>query len=388
MKSMKIMAVALLMCVSLVACGQDDGSANDDEIRVGINFALTGPYASYGTSTANGVKLAIKEINDAGGINGKKIKIIEVDNKSETTEAVTLATKLTTEEDVVATIGPEVSLNTKSAIVIANKNKIPLLSPTATNDDVTKNKDGSVTEYGYKTCFNDSFQGKALAKFASDKGKKKAIIYGDSASDYSKMLAKSFKEGFEEFGGSVVDEVYYVEKDTDFNATLTKIKSEDFDVLYVPGYYNEAGLIIKQARDLGIDTMILGPDGFDSPTLTELATPEYASDIFFTTHFSSADGDDDVSSFMKNYKAEYSQEADSFAALGYDLGKYFGDVLTRAGDDITAKTVKKALDDFEAVFDGITGTFTMGEDHVPVKEVKVVELQNGKAESVVNVDVK
>ncbi|MDF9824584.1 branched-chain amino acid transport system substrate-binding protein [Breznakia sp. PF5-3] len=385
-KIFSVLAVSFLALFALAGC--DDGGSDSDTIRVGVNYGTTGPYATYGTSSVEGTKLAVKEINKNGGINGKKIELVEMDNKSDTNEAVNIATKLTTEEDVVLTLGPEVSGNTKAAISVANKNKIPLISPSATDDKVTVNKDGSVTEYGYKMCFNDSYQGKALAQYAIAQGKTKAVIYGDSSSDYSKGLTKAFEEEFKKQNGTIVASENYVEGDTDFNAALTNIKGKDFDVLFIPGYYNEAGLIIKQARTQGINQMILGADGFDSPTLIELGGTENLKDVFFTTHFSIAEENKDIDNFIAAYKDEFGKEPDAFAALGYDLGYYMADSIERAGDDITPETVNKALSDTKAKFSGITGSFSMGKDHVPVKTIKIVELQAGEPVNVVNFDVK
>lgn len=385
-KFLSVLMVTLLSVFTLAGC--DDSKGDADTIRVGMNYAITGPYASYGSSAAEGTKLAVDEINKNGGINGKKIELVEVDNKSDTNEAVNLATKLTTEEDVVLTLGPEVSGNTKAAISVANKNRIPLISPSATDDTVTVNKDGSVTKYGYKMCFNDSYQGKALAQFAIGQGKKKAVIYGDSSSDYSKGLTKAFEAEFKKQGGEIVASENYVEGDTDFNAALTNIKGNDFDVLFIPGYYNEAGLIIKQARTQGINAMVLGADGFDSPILLELAGKNNLNDVFYTTHFSVAEKNKDIDTFMASFEKKFDKQPDAFSALGYDLGYYMADAIERAGDDVTPETVNKALSDTKAKFTGITGSFSMGEDHVPVKTIKIVELQAGEAVNVVNFDVK
>lgn len=385
-KILSVLTVSFLSLFVLVGC--DGGSSDSDTIRVGVNYGTTGPYATYGTSSVDGTKLAVEEINNNGGINGKKIELVEMDNKSDTNEAVNIATKLTTEENVVLTLGPEVSGNTKAAISVANKNKVPLISPSATDDQVTVNKDGSVTEYGYKMCFNDSYQGKALAQYAIQQGKTRAVIYGDSSSDYSKGLTKAFKEAFEKEGGVIVASENYVEGDTDFNAALTNIKGKDFDVLFIPGYYNEAGLIIKQARTQGIDAMILGADGFDSPKLIELAGSDALSNVYYTTHFSVAEDNKDIDTFIANYEKKFGKEPDAFAALGYDLGYYMADAIERAGDDVTPETVNKALSDTKAVFSGITGSFSMGADHVPVKTIKIIELQAGEPVNVVNFDVK
>lgn len=169
----------------------------------------------------------------------------------------------------------------------------------------------------------------------------------------------------------------YQEKDTDFQAQITKIKDKDFDLLFIPGYYQEAGLIIKQARQAGIDAMILGPDGFDSTDLVKLADAKNLNNVYFSTHFSQVDKADKVVDFVEKFKAKYDKEPGCFNALGYDLAYYVADAIERCGDDVTPDNIQKALADTKAEFTGVTGTFTMREDHTPEKSIKIVSLENG-----------
>ena len=384
MKKLFSMVVCALMAVTLVGCSDD--STNSDEIKIGVNYEQTGPVADYGKAHVEGIELAVKEINKAGGVNGKKIKLITADNKSDTTEVANIATKLMTEDNVVLQLGPATSGATKAAINVGNKNKVPVISASATSNDVTYNKDKSVTKYGFKICYSDDYQGQALAKFAAQQGKTKAVVFADSGSDYAKGLAKSFSAQFEKDGGKIVDTKYYQDGDTDFNSNLTALKSEDFDVLFIPGYYQAAGLIVKQARAMGIDAMILGPDGFDSQDFIDQAGSANLNNVFFSTHFSRVDETKEVTDFVKKFKDAYGKEPGCFNALGYDLAYYVKDVMERAGDEITAESITKALSNTKEKFSGVTGSFTMKKDHTPEKAIKVVELQNGEQVSATTVE--
>jgi branched-chain amino acid transport system substrate-binding protein len=203
----------------------------------------------------------------------------------------------------------------------------------------------------------------------------KAVVILDNSSDYAKGLATNFTSTFEAGGGKVVATEAFVSGDTDFNAIITKIKGESFDVVFIPGYYNEAGLIIKQARNQGIDAPILGPDGFGAPELTELAGADALNDVYFSSHFSSLDKDPSVMGFIESYKAKYGKEPDQFAALGYDLAMFVIDGIKRAGseDPVALKDALAQTKDFK----GITGSFSMDENHNPVKAVVVVGIENG-----------
>ena len=197
----------------------------------------------------------------------------------------------------------------------------------------------------------------------------------DSSSDYGKGLAANFVKTFEDGGGTIVAQEAYVTNDTDFNAILTKIKGQDFDVIFIPGYYNEAGLIIKQARAQGIDATILGADGFDSPVLLELAGAEALNNVYFSNHYSSLDKDPKVVKFISDFKAKYNKEPDAFNALGYDLVFFAADAISRA-EELTGESVKDALE-ATTNFSGVTGTFSVDENHNPVKSVVVIGLKDG-----------
>jgi len=366
------------MVVSLLTgCGGSASNAN--EIKIGINYELSGGVATYGQSSVEGIELAIEQINAAGGINGKKIVPVKYDNKSEPAEATTLATKLMTQDKVLAVMGPATSGSFKAEIPVAIKNKIPVISGSATADDVTVDASG-VKEYAFRICFNDSYQGTAMANFAlTNLVRKKAVVIMDSSSDYGKGLAENFIKTYEAGGGKIVAKEAYVSGDTDFNAIITKIKGMDFDVIWIPGYYNEAGLIIKQARAQGINVPVLGADGFDSPVLLELAGAKALNDIYFSNHYSSLDKDPVVVKFIEDFKAKYNKEPDAFNALGYDLAKFVADGISRAEklDGVSIKTALAATTNFA----GVTGSFSVDANHNPVKAIVVIGLKDGVQDS-------
>ncbi|NLO39309.1 MAG: ABC transporter substrate-binding protein, partial [Ruminiclostridium sp.] len=354
------------------------------EIKIGINYELSGEVATYGQSSVDGIELAIEQVNAAGGINGKKITAIKYDNKSEPDQATTLANKLIVQDKVIAILGPATSGSFKAEIPVANKNKVPVASGSATADDVTVTSAG-VQEYAFRVCFSDSFQGTVMANFAlNNLSAKSAVIIMDSSSDYGKGLAKNFKDTFVAAGGTIVAEEAFVAKDTDFNAILTKIKGQTFDVIYIPGYYNEAGLIIKQARAQGINAPVLGADGFDSPTLLELAGASALNDVYFTNHYSSLDKDPAVVKFIVDFKAKYNKEPDAFNALGYDCAKFMIEAIGRA-ESYTGEAVKNALETTKG-FVGVTGTLSVDENHNPVKSIVVIGLKDGVQDSSLKVN--
>ena len=384
MKKRLSLFLALLLTLSLLAgCAQNQAPAANgssaaaaDTIKVGLNYELSGNVATYGQGLTNGIELAVEEINKNGGVLGKQIELVKVDNKSDNAEAANVSTRLATRDKVVAILGPATSGNTKAASPAAIQNKIPLISASATADDVTVDSNGKVREYIFKTCFSDSFQGVTMANFAfSDLALKNAAVLVDNTSDYSKGLAESFKKTYAELGGKVLTEEAYQAKDTDYKAVLTKIKAANPEVLFVPGYYEEVGLIVKQARELGLDVPVLGGDGYDSPKLAEIAGAAALNKVYYTNHYSSMDNAPDVVKFKDAFKAKYGKETDAFNALGYDLGYFLADAIERAGaaDPVKIKDALASTKDFK----GITGTLSIDANHNPVKAVTVLEVKEG-----------
>ena len=373
-KSLKIAAAAIgvaLMGSVFAGCGGD--SAKSDEIKIGANFEMTGNVANYGSASLDGLKLAIKECNDQGGINGKKIVLATADNKSEASEAVNAATKLISDDGVKVVVGPATTANVIAESQVATDNKIPVIAPDATSPDVTV-ENGQVKPYIFRSCFIDPQQGSVMAKFATENLKAKtAVIYVDNSTDYSKSLGKVFKEKFEAAGGKVLDQQAFVAKDTDFKATLTTLKAANADVIFVPAYYEEVGKIVKQARELGITCPILGTDGWDDPKVADIAGADALNNTYFSTHFS--DKDESVKGFIDAFNAEYGHAPNVFAALGYDAGKMLIDAIKRAGSD-DPEAIRKALEETKDLKVG-TGTITMDKDHNPIKQAVILQNKDG-----------
>ncbi|MGV3467220.1 MAG: ABC transporter substrate-binding protein [Heyndrickxia sp.] len=382
MKNKKFVGImmSLLLSTGVIAgCGtaSTGGSGKDSKtIVIGENLELSGAVASYGSSADKGIALALEEINKKG-IDGKKLKIVKVDNKSDAQEATSAALKLISQNKVSAIIGAATSGDTLAQVQIVDKKKVPLITTSGTSPTITYDK-GKLNEFVFRTCFIDPFQGVVSANFATNNLKaKNAAILIDSASDYAKGLASNFKDTFTKNGGSVVSEEAYLAKDTDFRAQLTNIKSKNPEVIFVPGYYEEVGLIVKQARDLGINVPIMGGDGWDSPKLVEIAGAKALNNTFITNHYSSGNTEDQkVQDFVKAYKDKYGQEPDGFNALGYDSLYLIADAIKRAGSGDPVK-IQKALEETKDL-QLVTGTFTFDDKHNPVKSAVILEYVDGK----------
>jgi branched-chain amino acid transport system substrate-binding protein len=370
-----LIATGVVMSI-FAGCTTATVNSNTSQLKVGLNYELSGNVASYGQSLVGGIELAFEEMNKNGGVLGKQIEAVKLDNKSESTEAANVSTRLATRDKVVAILGPATSGNTKAASPAAIQNKVPLVSASATADDVTVDSNGKVREYIFKTCFSDSFQGVMMSNFAfNDLKAKKAVVLVDSTSDYSKGLAKNFEDTYAKLGGQVVGKEAYQAKETDFKAVLTKIKGLNPEVLFLPGYYEEAGLIIRQARELGLNVPVLGGDGYESPKLTELAGKDALNKVYYTTAYSSQDTSPEVVKFNDAFKKKYGKEPDAFNALGYDMAYLVADALKRGGaaDPVKLKTALETTKDFK----GVTGTVTIDKTHNVVKSVTVIEMKSG-----------
>ena len=364
----------LMACGIFTGCGGDTAATNNNEIVVGSNFELTGNHAQYGSNANNGFKLAIKEINDKGGINGKMIRIVEADAKSEAAESVNAATKLISDDKVVAIVGPAVTANVIAESDVAAQNKISVIAPAATNPDVTV-ENGQLKPFIFRSCFIDPQQSNVMAEFAiKDLGARTAVLYLDSSSDYSKSLGRVFKERFEAEGGKVLMEEAFLAKDQDFKAALTKLQTANADVIFVPAYYEEVGKIVKQARELGITAAILGTDGWDDPKVIDIAGKDALNNTYFCTHY--FEQDTEVQPFIESYTREYGTAPNVFAALGYDAGKMLIDAISRGGDN--PETIRANIESIKDLQVG-TGRITMDpQTHNPIKGVVVLETQNGE----------
>jgi len=320
-----LLAVAVLS--STLACERKSGGTADTtgDILVGFYGSLTGDGASFGQSSREGAELAVDELNAAGGVLGRKLRLLVEDDQSKPEEASNAVTKLVTQDKVVAVIGEVASRRTLAAAPISQKYQVPMITPASTNEKVTE-----VGDYVFRVCFIDPFQGEVLAKFAyNDLKARKVAILRDQAQDYSVGLTDSVQRNFTKLGGQVVAPVSYSTGDADFKAALTRIRSEKPDALFATGYYPEAAIITRQARELGMNMPILGGDGWVGDALQN--GRDALNNTYISNHYSGDNPDPVVQNFVKAYRAKFNREPDAIAALAYDSVKVLGDAITRAG---------------------------------------------------------
>jgi branched-chain amino acid transport system substrate-binding protein len=318
-----LLAAVLL---STAACERKSGGAADTtgDILVGFYGSLTGDGASFGQSSREGAELAVDELNAAGGVLGRQVRLLVEDDQSRPEEASNAVTKLITQDKVVAVIGEVASRRTLAAAPIAQRYQIPMITPASTNEKVTE-----VGDYVFRVCFIDPFQGEVLAKFAyNDLKARKVAILRDQAQDYSVGLTDSVAQHFTRLGGQVLPPVSYSSGDADFKAALTRIRSEKPDVLFATGYYSEAAIITRQARELGMRMPILGGDGWVGDALQN--GREALNNTYISNHYSGDNPDPIVQNFVSTYRKRFTRDPDAIAALGYDAIKVLADSLTRA----------------------------------------------------------
>lgn len=379
MKLRKKFAVGMLLA-GLVFAGcsngnQTEGTAEKTEmgetVKLGNSAPLTGPVSIYGITTNNGIKLAIDEINEAGGILGKKIEWKEYDDKGEITDAVTNYNKLM--EDEVSAIFGGVPSKPSLAIAEASVNDgIVYITPTGTQANITEGK-----ENVFRTAFTDPFQGEVLANFSKSKlDAKKVAVLRNQSSDFSMGVADVFVEKAKELGLEVVADESYGDSDTDFKAQLTKVRKEEPDVLLIPDYYEKVALIAPQVRDAGIDATLVGADGWDTVlSVMDESSFDAINGSYFANQFTLEDPSEKVQKFIKDYKDKYNEDPSTFAAEGYDT-VYLYKQAVEAADSFDWDKVIAALK--EISFDGITGSFTYDENNNPVKTAKMIRIEDGK----------
>src|SRR5688500_16807033 len=365
--------LAILLVTSIFssfACVQKGGPAateTGDTIRVGVYVDLTGQTSSFGQSTKNGIELAVEEINKAGGVNGKQIQLIIEDDQGRPEQAKTVVSKLINQDKVHAVLGEVASTNSLAAAPVAQEAKIPMITPSSTNPKVTE-----VGDYISRVCFIDPFQGSVMAKFAANTLKAKtAAILGDVNSDYSKGLTQFFEEEFTKLGGKILAKEAYTQTDPDFKGQLTKIRNLNPDVIYVPGYYGQVGIIAKQARELGMNVPLLGGDGWDSPEIWNLGGAALKN-TYISNHYSAENPAPEIQNFVKAYRAKFNVVPDSLAALAYDAAKVLADAIKRAGGTDSAK-LRDAINSTKG-FAGVTGQITIDATRNAVKPAVVLEL--------------
>lgn len=373
-------SAAAVMALSLAGCSggsMDDSSssnakASGDSITIGTVTTNSGTAAAYGEAEVKGFELAVSEINAKGGINGKKVKLESMDDKGDATEASNAFNKLSGDNNVLAVAGPTISATTAAVAPLADQAKLATIAPAATSDSI------ETGNYLFRTCFKDSYQGEVAARFAAEnlKVKKVAVLYG-TGDPYSSGVGEAFAKAAEKLGLEVVDkESSSSADDTEYSAQLQKIQASGAELLYAPYYYSVAGpYIIPQARSVGFEGYVMGPDGYDGLKLT--GDKSQYNKTYYTTHYSADDNTNTkVQDFIKSYKEKHNAEPNTFAALGYDTIYMLKQAIEKAGKNATREDVRNAVTGMN--FDGVTGKFTMDKSGSPTKSVIVLEMKDGK----------
>ena len=352
----------------LNGCSKQSG----DTIKVGEFASLTGKEATFGQSSHEGTLMAIEEINAAGGVIGKKLELLTEDTQSKPGESATVVNKLIARDGVVAILGEVASSRSLEATPICQQSKIPMISPSSTNPKVTETGD-----YIFRVCFIDPFQGTVMANFATKTLKaKKVAVFTDVKSDYSKGLAKFFKEQFVKTGGQIGVELDFNGGDKDFKAQLTAIKATNPDGVFIPGYYTDAALIAIQAKQLGLNVPLFGGDGWESEKLTEIGK-DAVEGHYFSTHYHPDVGNDVSKRFVENYRKRWNgKNPDALAACGYDSAIVLVDAIKRAGttDGTKVRDALAATKDFKAV----TGNITINAQRDATKAAVILQVKDGK----------
>jgi branched-chain amino acid transport system substrate-binding protein len=368
-RSLRLVLGALLAC-SLAAsgCERKSGPANatTGDILIGLYASLTGDGASFGQSSREGSTLAVDEINAAGGLlGGRHLNLLVEDDQSKPEEASNAVTKLITQDRVAAVVGEVASRRSLAAAPIAQRYKVPMVTPASTNERVTE-----VGDFIFRVCFIDPFQGEVLAKFAYNDLKARRVgVLKDIQQDYSVGLTDSIVRNFTALGGKVLPPVSYSSGDSDFKAILTQLRQERPDAIFATGYYSEAAIIVRQARELGMKMPILGGDGWVGEPLKN--GREALANTYISNHYSGDNPDPVVQNFVKAYRARFGHEPDSIAALGYDAIKVLADAITRA-QSIDGQKLRDAL--ATADVDGVTGRLKMNDKRNVDKPAVVQEV--------------
>lgn len=359
-KVIKTLLIALFTLIFFIGCSKEDTSV----IKIGGIFPLSGDVAVYGVEAKNGIELAILEINAKGGVNGKQLVLVSEDDEGSPEKTVNAFKKLTSKDKVKIVIGSLTSGCTAAITTLAQNQKILLIAPAATMESIT-----DAGNYVFRACFIDPFQGTVGGKFAAEilDSKRAAVLY-DTDNDYSVGLYENFKKSFVANGGSMVAEESYTTGDVDFNAQITKIKSANPDVVYLPDYYATVSLIAKQLRAQDIHTPIVGADGWGG--LVDNAGDEVLNG-FYSDHYAADSTDDIVVSFVNAYKDRYKSTPVSFAALGYDCVYILKDAMERAGSE-EASLVRNEVEKTNGAY--VTGQLTFDAKRNPIKSAVMMEI--------------
>lgn len=335
------------------------------EALIGANLEMSGGSATWGEDTKRGIELALAEVN-AKPEQAVKVKVVYEDNKSEPSASKNAMKKLIAQDGVLAVLGAVCSNDTIAAADVAMEEKVPLMTHASTNVTITQKG-----EYVSRICYKDDFQGGVMARFARHTLKADtAVIMVARGNAYSEGLSQSFREVFERLGGKVLEELAYQSGTKDFKTHATTLKQRNPQIVWLPGYHNEVGLIVKQAREAGFQAPFLGSDGWDDPGLFELAGPAIKGN-YLCNHFNPGDPDPMVQEFVRKFETKYKLKPSAMAALGYDVLYAMADAVSRA-KALTPEAIKDAINTLKGV-KGVCGTMTLGEDREVVKNAVVLE---------------
>jgi branched-chain amino acid transport system substrate-binding protein len=388
---MRSLATVLGLCVLVLALGSCGQKVS--EIKIGEYGSMTGQRATFGTSSHRGIEMAIDEANAAGGIGGTPIRLISEDDQGKPEEAATAVNKLISQDRVVAVLGEVASSASLAGAPVCQKNGVPMITPSSTNEKVTQ-----VGDYIFRICYIDPFQGMVMARFAAQSLRlNSAAILRDKRNDYSIGLANVFSETFKSLGGTVPADESYQEGDMDFRAPLTAILSSNPQALFVPGYYTEVGLVARQARELGFTGPMLGGDGWVSESLFQIAGKQLEG-CYFSNHYAQDDPNPIVQQFISRYKERYKEVPDAMSALGYDAARILvhslkqmqktqpeavAALLATSGNDEASRGKRaegmKTLRDMIAAtrdFPGVTGSITIDENRNAIKPIVVLKVHD------------
>jgi branched-chain amino acid transport system substrate-binding protein len=363
----KVLA-ALICCLGVMGCA---GGGDKQEILIGEYSSLTGTAATFGTSTHKGAMLAVEEANNAGGIIGRQIKLLTEDTQSKPEEAATVVTKLINRDRVNAIVGEVASSRSLAAAPICQANGVPMITPSSTNPKVTQ-----VGDYIFRVCFLDDFQGDVIARYIRNSLKMTRLaILKDVKNEYSVGLAQLFSESFVKRGGQIVGEQAFSEGDIDFKAQLTALKGTNPEIIFVPGYYGEAALIVKQGRELNISIPFIGGDGWDSAKLLEIGGAAMEG-TYYCNHYSTGDPRQVVQNFVARFRSKYNETPDAIAALSYDAVRILLQAIHSCGSTDGPK-LRDAIAGTKN-FDGVTGTITISPERNATKSAVILTINNGK----------
>jgi branched-chain amino acid transport system substrate-binding protein len=360
-----------LRCTLALALGGPAGlGAAPEPVRIGFFMSITGRDASFGETSLRGARLAVDRLNAGGGILGRPVDLVVEDNRSLDGESATAVKKLIGRDHVVALVGECASARTLEAAPVAQASRIPLVTPASTNERVT-----ALGDCIFRACFVDAFQGRVMATFARRRlGLSRAALLVDQTAPYSVGLAEHFARTFTALGGAVVARKAYAGPDTDFRAQLTAIRAADPDALFLPGYYVAAGLVARQAKELGLKATLLGGDGFEAPQLMEIGG-DALEGAYYATHFSPANADPVSRAFVEAFRSRYGLVPNGLAALSYDAVVLVADAAGRAGTT-ERESLRRALAGTRG-FHGVTGVLTMGPQRDAEKDAAIVEIRGG-----------